>query len=88
MYIIQYFDWMGTREELEEQTKLREKVCAEIDGVKYMGRKAPHNDKYHFAHFYEANDYNTFLNVFREMAKHGERDYKKEVHTEMKIFSP
>ena len=47
MWIIQYFDWLGTLEELEKLDKMVEKHLEKKEGVKYKGRYGPHNQKFH-----------------------------------------
>lgn len=82
MWVIQYFDWQGTTEELEKLDKLVEKDCDKLEGVKYKGRYGPHNKKFHWAYFYKTESYDQFNKVGADIP----RDYQKASHIVNEIF--
>jgi hypothetical protein len=81
MWIIQYFDWGGTIDELEKFDKMIEKASEKAEGVKYKGRFGPHNAKYHWVYLYKVESYNHFMNT-----KWPERDYNKMTHLVIEVF--
>lgn len=83
MWVIQYMDWHGTMEELEELDKYIEKDCKKIEGVEFVGRYAPHNVKYHWAHFFKVKDYNQFQKIGNDWP----RDYNKASHFVINVFT-
>lgn len=82
MWVIQYFDWQGTMEELEEWDKLIEKECEKTEGVKFKGRYGPHNKKYHWAHFFKIDSYDKWMTLGQDMP----RDYNKASHIVIDLF--
>ena len=82
MRIIEYIDWEGTMDELKKWDKEVEKSCKETR-VKYMGRWGPHNKKYHWAYFFEAETFEKWMEMGRKLP----RDYSKVSHLEMDYFS-
>ena len=81
MWIIQYFDWAGTMDELEKFDKEVEKSCGEAEGVTFKGRFGPHNAKYHWVYLYKVESYNHFMNQ-----KWPPRDYNKMTHLVLEVF--
>lgn len=69
-------------EDLEESTKKVEEAVKTTDGVKFMGRYAPHNRKYHFVFMYEAESYNHMWNVWNKL----ERDYDAMPHVVIELL--
>jgi hypothetical protein len=82
MWVIQYFDWQGTMEELEKFDKIIEKECEKIEGVKYKGRYGPHNKKYHWAYFYKIESYDKWMTMGSDIP----RDYSKASHIVVDLF--
>ena len=82
MWVIQYFDWQGTMEELEEWGKIVEKECEKGEGVKYKGRYGPHNRKYHWAYFFKVDGYNQWNSLGQDIP----RNYNKMSHAATEIF--
>ena len=72
MFELLYFDWNGTRDELETYLKNLKEVCGK-HGITYRGCYGPPQDRYHYTIFLEntklppANpDYNSFNPVWME----------------------
>lgn len=81
MWIIQYFDWTGTIDELDKFDKLVEKASADNEGVTYKGRHGPHNRKYHWVYLFKVESYNHFMDVTWPT-----RDYNKMTHIVLEVF--
>jgi len=75
MIVLQYFDWFGPPEELEELEEKVKAACAELDGVEYKGRYLPHNRKYHYVRIIKTDKYPPGL-----AGKMPPRDRKKLTH--------
>ena len=82
MKMISYIDWNGTMEELEKNDKAIE-AAAKKHGIKYMGRMAPHNQKYHWAYFFEGDSFENWM----KMAASLPRDYSKVSHQVIEYFT-
>lgn len=72
MYEVIYFDWNGTRNELEEYCKKVKAACVK-NGLTYKGCHGPPQDRYHYAIFIENEkvapstpEYDSFNPVFGE----------------------
>ena len=72
MFELLYFDWNGTREELEAYCKKYKAAC-DKHGVAYKGCYAPPNDRYNWTIIVENEkvpdmnaDYNSFNPVWRD----------------------
>ena len=82
MRMIAYVDWHGTMDELEKYDKAIEKACKEL-GIKFHGRQAPHNKKYHWAYFYEADSFDDWMKTAAKIP----RDYTKVSHMVIDYFT-
>ena len=82
MWIIQYFDWAGTADELEKQTEIVKKACDEVDFVTFKAHTVPYNSKWHFAWIFKATSFDKFAKMGAEMP----RDYNKMTHAEVEIL--
>jgi uncharacterized protein with von Willebrand factor type A (vWA) domain len=80
--VLQYFDYNGSMDDLEKRTKQVEKVANATEGVKFMGRYAPHNRKFHFVFVYEAESYNHMWNAWNKL----ERDYNVMSHVVIELL--
>ena len=78
MYILRHFDWFGSIEELEKLEADVKKLWDGSDGVKFLGRFAPSNRKYHYTWFNKATDDITWAN--RKRLEGFKRDYKILTH--------
>lgn len=85
MIVLLYFDWFGTAEELKESEKKQIAAFAQADGVKYKGRYAPDNRKFHFVYMFEVESYEKLLE-FLMGPKMPPRDYKKLTHGVFEIL--
>lgn len=84
MIVLLYIDWFGTAEELKEFEEKLKAACAEVGGIEYKGRYAPHNRKYHFVYLFEVESYQKLLEAGEKMPP---RDYKKLTHGEFEILA-
>ena len=82
MYILQYFDWNGTLDELEEAEKMVKKIIDETEGVDFKGRYSPHNKKYHWVFMFKTDSYDALMATWPKMG----RDYDKMTHAVMEIL--
>ena len=74
MIIIEYIDWQGPPEGLEEYCSAVKKALAATPDSKYIGKYSPMNSSLNWALFFEVKDYPTLEKVFSNF--HYKRDYK------------
>lgn len=82
--IIFYFDYAGTRKELDEFLANWKKAADKTDGVTYKAHWIPHTSKWHHAVFYEAESYSKVRESWRSIGS--ERDYSKMTHGAVELF--
>jgi len=63
MIIIEYLDWQGAAEELEEYCSAIEEAISATPDSRYIGRFRPVNSMYTHAVFMETKDYTTWDEV-------------------------
>ena len=85
MMVLEHFDWLGTREELEKYTAAVKKACEAVGGVEFKGLLSPWNKKYNYTFFFEAKDLKTWLEVPDRLV--WTRDYKIVPHEEVDIYA-
>ena len=85
MYILDFFDWFGSIEELEKLDKTVKKNL-EGSGVEYLGRFAPYNRNYHWTYFFKAKDLITWENARLHIDAGYKRDYKVHTHEIMEFY--
>jgi len=69
MIILLYFDWAGSRTELKEYSEKITNGC-EKTGVRYMGLYGPMNVKWNYVGVFEAESYDRFLEMGRQVKRH------------------
>jgi len=52
LMVLEHFDWLGTREELEKYTAAVKKACEAVGGVEFKGLLSPWNKKYNYTFFF------------------------------------
>ena len=88
MYILEHFDWFGDPKELEKWDKIWKKHYDGSADVKFMGRKGPHNKKYHWTNFWKVKNLSTWENrTWPEETKDFKRDYKVYSHIEYEYYA-
>lgn len=85
MIVLLYFDWFGSAEELKEMEEKMTAAFAKVDGVKYKGRYAPDNRKFHFVYMFEVESYEKLFEVLLN-PRMPPRDYKKLTHGVFEIL--
>ena len=66
-YIIQVcFQWKGITEGLKEHYELVKKVCAEKEGVKFMGLYGPLNERWNWVYMYKAESWEKYWEADRK----------------------
>jgi hypothetical protein len=83
-YIIFYFDYGGTADELEAFISDWKKAAEKTDGVEFKGHWIPHTSKWHHAIFYKAESYAKVRESWRSIGR--ERDYSKLMHGSIDLF--
>ena len=68
MKILLYFDWAGTRKELNNQDKKMKKSCNET-GVKHEGLFGSMNAKWNYVWIFDAKGYDHFLEMARKVPR-------------------
>ena len=82
-----HFDWNGTPEELEAFTDTYKKIAETMRNLKFIGRMAPMNKKYHFTLFMEFKDWKTFQKMGEKWFAENTRSYEKLTHAEYEFYS-
>jgi hypothetical protein len=82
--IIEFFDWQGTPEGLEEYVSAVKKALADTPGTKYIGKYSPVNSMYNYSLFLDVKDYQTWDKVRGNF--HYKRDNKTLPHLMQEFF--
>ena len=86
-----YFDWGGSQDELKAFEKSWKAGCDDCEGIDYMALYAPNNQKWHYAMFWETDNYHRWQEAAEIAQKKygGEgRDYNKMTHAVFEIWIP
>ena len=86
LYILS-FDWFGKLEVLDEWDTSLKKTCQEMKGIKYMGRWAPNNARYHWCYIFETDDYGKPTAALNKARPGYTRDYSKVTHSIVEVYS-
>ncbi|MCX6655189.1 MAG: hypothetical protein NTY03_08715 [Candidatus Bathyarchaeota archaeon] len=84
MILIEYFDWEGTKDGLEEYILAAKECFDATPGAKFLGRHDPYSRKYHHAFFVEFKDWITFQEALNKY--HYKIDKKTLTHAEWEFF--
>jgi hypothetical protein len=84
MIIIEYFDWQGTPEGLEEYCSAVKQAISDTPDTKYVGRYSPVNSRFNWAIFLDVKDYPTWDKVRHNF--HFKRDNKTMPHLMQEFF--
>ena len=87
MYILSHFDWFGPQEKLKEFDKKLKAFYDGKDGVEFLGRFGPHNQKFHYTFFYKAKDFNAWINRKMPSPPIYERKYDELTHNVMEYYT-
>lgn len=83
-FIIFYFDYGGTQEQLEDFLDGWKKAADKTEGVKFVAHWIPHTSKWHHAVFYEAESYAKVRESWRSLGR--DRDYSLMKHGAIDLF--
>jgi hypothetical protein len=84
MIIIEYFDWLGTSEGLEEYCSAVKKAVSDTPDAKYIGTYRPLNNMHTHSLFFEVKDFATLDKVYHNF--HYKRDRKTLPHVMQEFF--
>ena len=87
MYVLNHFDWFGPIEELDEIEKKLKKFYDGKDGVEFLGRFVPLNQKFHWTRFFKVKDFNTWVNRKIPSPPVYKRDYKVMTHAVVEFYT-
>ena len=68
--ILWHFDWNGTAERLREYDEVHKKMAEKTEGVEFLGRYVPWNNRYQWTYIVKSKDRKTW----QEMGKNFEWD--------------
>jgi len=84
MLVIRYFDWFGTREQLEELMSATNKAVEKTPGTKFLGRFGAMSKKWHLAIVIEVKDWATWAEYLKNYQY--QRDYKTMPYFEIEFL--
>ena len=85
MLLINSFDFFGDEAELKKWDKAWKKACEETDGIKYKGRYASHQARYHWRYIYKADGYDKLMKAYGKVSL--KRDHNIITHNIIEAFN-
>jgi hypothetical protein len=85
MLLISYFDFFGEEAELKKWDKEWKKASKETDGIKFMGRYASHQARYHWCYIFETDSYDKMMEAYGKIPL--ERNYNVITHNIVEAFN-
>ncbi len=86
MIEIVYFNWNGTKDEMEKEKDIVNNILNKYDGIEMIGVYVPSSEWKH-AVIYKSKDFDTFLNAQKEIRRKLHRENHKEGPRKLEILS-
>jgi hypothetical protein len=85
MYEIVYFNWSGTKDDMEKEKKIVESVLEKFEGVELVGVFIPSSEWKH-AVIYKSRDFESFLKAQKEIRKELHKAGHKELPRKLELM--